>query len=68
MRPALCTRIEKLEAAAARAATPTLGATIAAILDGKGPWAPIPDEVLLQTRVGRLLVERRRRAELDDQA
>jgi hypothetical protein len=39
----------------------TVGATIAAILDVKGPRAPIPDEQLLQTRVGRLLAERRRR-------
>jgi hypothetical protein len=57
-------RIEKLETAARDAVTPSVGATIAAILEDREPRAPIPDEVLGRTRVGRLLVERRRRAGL----
>jgi hypothetical protein len=36
---------------------------VAAILDRREPGPPIPDEVLAQTRVGRLLLERQRRAE-----
>jgi hypothetical protein len=65
--PALHHRVAKLEAAAEQASVPTVGATIAAILARREPRAPIPDEVLLQTRVGRLLLERRRRAALADQ-
>jgi hypothetical protein len=60
---ALHHRVAKLEAQAARATTPTVGAMIAAILDGKGFGRPLTDEELSRTRMGRLLLERRRRAE-----
>ena len=40
-----------------------VGAVVASILDGKGPRAPVPDEELAQSRMGRLLLKRRRRAE-----
>jgi hypothetical protein len=63
MRPAaLRHRVARLEAAAARQGTPTIRATIAAILDGQGPRVPIGDEELSRFAVGRLLLERRRRA------
>jgi hypothetical protein len=60
----LAGRIEKLEAEARDAATPTIGSVVAAILSGRpGSRAPVPDEVLSQSKVGRLLLQRRARAE-----
>ena len=56
----LGTRIERL---AKQQDGQSVGAVIAAILDGKGPRAPIPDAELAKTKMGRLLIQRRRRAE-----
>jgi copper homeostasis protein CutC len=76
VRPAaLHHRVEKLEAAARQGTTPSTGATIAAILEGREPRAPIPDEVLARTRVGTvrvtapglLLARQRRWAEVGHQ-
>ena len=63
MRPAaLHHRVARLEAEAREAVTPSIGQQIAAILDGKpGSRAPVPDEQLSQSKVGRLLLERRQR-------
>jgi hypothetical protein len=63
VRPAaLHARVAKLEAAAREETTPTIGATIAAILSGKpGSRPPVSDEELAQTRLGRLLLQRRQR-------
>jgi hypothetical protein len=65
VRPAaLHHRVGKLEAAARAATVPTTGAVIAAILSGRpGSRPPVPDEVLSQSKVGRLLLQRRARAE-----
>jgi hypothetical protein len=60
----LAGRIEKLEATAREAATPTLGATIAAILEGRHPVPRTSDEELARTRMGRLLLQRQRLAGL----
>jgi hypothetical protein len=60
---ALHHRVARLEVEAERRTTPSVGAMIAAILDGKGPRAPIPDEELARTAAGRLLLARRQRAE-----
>jgi hypothetical protein len=60
---ALHHRVAGLEAADQEAVTPTIGAVIAAILEGRTPGTPVPDEVLACTKVGRLLLARRRRAE-----
>jgi hypothetical protein len=65
MKTALHHRVAKLEAAAGQASTPTVGAMVANILDRREPRAPLTDEELGRTRVGRLLLERRRRAERD---
>jgi hypothetical protein len=66
MRPAtLHHRVARLEAEAARATTPTVGAMIAAILDGKASGPRATDEELSRSKVGRLLLERRGRAERD---
>jgi hypothetical protein len=63
VRPAaLHHRVARLEAAAEQAATPSVGVLVVAILDGMAPGPRTPDEVLLQTRVGRLLLARRTRA------
>jgi hypothetical protein len=59
----LAARVERLEAEARQATTPTIGATIAAILDGKATGPRLTDEELGRTRVGRLLLARRQRAE-----
>jgi hypothetical protein len=56
----LGTRIERL---AKQQSEPSIGAQVAAILDGKDPEARLSDEDLARTRTGRLLLERRRRAE-----
>jgi hypothetical protein len=57
-------RVERLEAEARAAVTLSVGQQIADILSGKpGPRPPVPDEVLSQSKVGRLLLERRQRAE-----
>jgi hypothetical protein len=57
-------RVEKLEAEARQESTPTVGQQVAAILSGRpGSRAPVPDKVLSQSKVGRLLLERRQRAE-----
>jgi hypothetical protein len=57
---ALGARIERL---AAEQGGQSIGAQVADILDGKGPRAPIPDEVLARSATGRVLLERRRRTE-----
>jgi hypothetical protein len=67
MRTALQARLEKLEAEVERATTPGIGAQIAAILSGQEPRPRRSDEELARTKVGRLLLERRRRAELNYQ-
>jgi hypothetical protein len=41
----------------------SIGATVAAILSRREPAPPLTDEELAQTLVGRLLLERRQRAE-----
>jgi hypothetical protein len=65
MRPAgLHSRVARLEVEAERQSTPSIGSVVASILGGKGPRAPISDEELARTKVGRLLLERRRRAEI----
>ena len=61
----LAGRIEKLEATAREATTPTLGATIAAILEGRHPVPRTSDEELGRCKVGRLLLQRRQRAEVN---
>jgi hypothetical protein len=43
----------------------SVGAVVASILDGRWSRPRLSDEVLLQTRVGRLLLERQRRAAAD---
>jgi hypothetical protein len=58
---ALHHRVARLEVEAERRTTPSVGAMIAAILDGKGPRAPIADAELAKSRVGRLLLQRRQR-------
>jgi hypothetical protein len=63
MRTALRSRVERLEAEQERQSTPSIGAVIAAILDGRHPGPRLTDEELARTKVGRLLLERRRRAE-----
>jgi hypothetical protein len=63
---ALQARLEKLEAEVERATTPGIGAQIAAVLSGKEPRPRRSDEDLLRSEVGRRLLERRRRAELDE--
>jgi hypothetical protein len=60
-------RVERLEAEAEQASTPTIGAMVAAILDGKGLGRPLTDEELSRCRVGRLLLARRQRAQANDQ-
>jgi hypothetical protein len=40
----------------------SVGAQVAAILDGKDPRAPVPDELLARSATGRLLLQRRARA------
>jgi hypothetical protein len=45
----------------------SIGATIATILLRKEPWPRLTDEVLAQSRTGRLLLQRRQRAGLTDQ-
>jgi hypothetical protein len=63
MRPAgLHHRVARLEAEATRQTTPTIGATIAAILDGKHAGPRLSDEELGHTRMGRLLLQRRAQA------
>jgi hypothetical protein len=64
MPAALCHRVARLEAAAEQASRPTVGATIAAILEGRHPGPRLSDEQLAATRMGRLLLARRRRAEI----
>jgi hypothetical protein len=60
-------RVARLEAEARDAATPSTGAVVAAILEGQHPGPRTTDEELAQSRTGRLLLERRRRAGLADQ-
>jgi hypothetical protein len=43
----------------------SIGAQVAAILDGKASGPRLTDEELARTKVGRLLLERRRRTEAD---
>jgi hypothetical protein len=57
-------RVERLEAAAEQAATPSIGTVVAAILDGRHPGPRLSDEELGRCKVGRLLLQRRARAEL----
>jgi hypothetical protein len=52
-------RIERL---ARQQDEPSVGITVAAILEGKHPGPRLSDEELAHTRIGRLLLERRRRA------
>jgi hypothetical protein len=56
-------RVAQLEAAARQESTPTIGAQIAAILDGRHPGPRATDEELARSKVGRLLLARRERAE-----
>jgi hypothetical protein len=53
----------KIERLAKQQSELSVGATVATILDRRAPGPPVPDEVLAQTRVGRPLLARRRRAE-----
>jgi hypothetical protein len=53
----------KIERLAKQQSELSVGATVATILDRRAPGPPVSDEVLAQTRVGRLLLERRQRAE-----
>jgi hypothetical protein len=55
----------KIERLAKQQDGQSIGATIASILSGKDPRAPVSDEVLSHTKVGRLLIQRRQRAEAD---
>jgi hypothetical protein len=59
----LAGRIEKLEATAREATTPTLGAVVAAILEGRDTGPRATDDELARTRMGRLLLKRRQKAE-----
>ena len=62
MRPAaLHHRVEKLEAAARQGTTPSTGATIAAILEGRHPGPRLSDQELARSATGRRLLERRQR-------
>ena len=54
-------RVARLEAEARDAATPSTGATIAAILEGRDAGPRLSEEQLRQTRTGRLLLSRRQR-------
>jgi hypothetical protein len=58
-------RVERLEAEARQATTPTIGAVIAAILEGRHPVPRTSDEELGRCKVGRLLLQRRQRAEVN---
>jgi hypothetical protein len=58
-------RVEKLEAE--QESTPSIGAQIVAILEARAPGPRLSEEELARTKMGRLLLERRRRAELDYQ-
>jgi hypothetical protein len=60
----LAGRVEKLEREARQESTPTIGAVVAAILDGRHPGPRLSDEELGRCKVGRLLLQRRARAEL----
>jgi hypothetical protein len=60
MRPAaLHHRVEKLEAAAREAVTPSVGQQIVGILEGRAPGPRATDVELSRTRMGRLLLQRR---------
>ena len=64
MRPAaLHARVAGLEAAAEQASTLSVGRRIVDILEGRARGPGLTDEELSRTRVGRLLLERQRRAE-----
>jgi len=52
-------RVARLEAEARDATTPSTGATIAAILEGRHPGPRLADEQLARSATGRLLLERR---------
>jgi hypothetical protein len=58
-------RVEKLEAEATRARTPSVGAAIVDILEGRDRRPGLSDEELARTKVGRLLLQRRQRAEVN---
>jgi hypothetical protein len=60
----LQSRVERLEAAAAEASTPSVGVQVALILDGKATGPRLSDEELGRTKMGRLLLARRQRAEI----
>jgi hypothetical protein len=70
MRPAaLLARVARLEAKAARESTPTIGAQIATILEGRDAEPRLSDQEMARSATGRLLLERRQRwAEADLQA
>jgi hypothetical protein len=60
-------RVARLEAEARDAATPSTGAVVAAILEGRDAGPRTTDEELARSATGRLLLERRRRAGLAGQ-
>ena len=60
----LAGRIEKLEAEAREAVTPSVGRQIVDILERRAPGPRATDEELARTRMGRLLLQRQRRAGL----
>ena len=54
-------RVEQLEAAARQGTTPTIGATVAAILEGRDAGPRLSDQEMARSATGRLLRERRQR-------
>jgi hypothetical protein len=67
MRTALHHRVARLEAEAARATTPTVGAMIVDVLERRAQRPSVSDTELAKSATGRLLLQRRQRAEANSQ-